>query len=352
MITILWLGIFQCLFFIALLAGKKPKRPGSQFLTIWLMIFAVHIGSIIPLVSGSLNPIIGAFAKTMMLLHGPMLFLYTRVVLSAKRLKDSDFLHFLLFLIPLIIFLVIGEHINLTANISLAILKTVSIPFYVWLTHKAVNKRLDWIKGQTADATYLQIKWIKTIALLFLSTVLIEFAYVLFDIFIPGTFTQVVDSLIYDLLIVLIGYFGIKQGIIYENAPVKTPLTSSYTTSPLQDDLSETVQKVIDHLHAQKPFKEPDFDLNKLSEQLGIPRHHLSEVLNKGMGRSFYELMNSLRVKEAISLIKAGKLSELSVEGLGYEVGFNSKSAFFTHFKRITATTPLRYQKELKNSSD
>ncbi len=352
MITILWLGIFQCFFFIALLEGKKPKRTGSRFLSLWLMIFAIHIGSVIPLVSGSLNPLIGSFAKTMMLLHGPMLFLYARVVLSGRQLKEQDFLHLLLFVIPLVFFLLAGEQSNPTADLVLAILKTLSIPFYVWHTHRAVNKRLAWIKDQTADATYLRIKWIKTIALLFMSTILLELAYVLFDIFLPGTFTQVVDSLIYDLLIVLIGYFGIRQGIIYEHTAAEMPPVASYSTSPLQDDLSETAKRVTDYLHKEKPFKEPDFDLNKLAAQLDMPRHHLSEVLNKGLGKSFYELINTLRIKEAVSLIRTGKLEELSVEGLGYEVGFNSKSAFFTHFKKITATTPLQYQKELKSGSD
>ncbi|MCE7991175.1 MAG: helix-turn-helix transcriptional regulator [Roseivirga sp.] len=351
--TILWLGIFQCLFFISLLLSNKRRATGSQFLVIWLAIFSVHLAFIIPVSQGPVHFSISSLAKTMMLLHGPMLFLYTKVILSRKALKPVDFLHFLLFLVPFAYILSLRGEPYPVSDYALTILKTLSIPLYVLLTFRQVNLRLSWIKNQTANTAYLEIKWIKTVALLLLSTIVLGFLYISLDFLIPGLFIQAVDSLIYDLLIVLIGYFGIKQGIIYEVPTVENATAISYNTSPLQDDnLAGMVQKVLKYLETQKPYTEPGFDLNRLSQELGLPRHHLSEVLNKGIGKSFYELINSLRVKEAIALIESGKLSQLSVEGLGYEVGFNSKSAFFTHFKKITAMTPLQYQKQLKSSSD
>lgn len=351
--TILWLGIFQCLFFISLLLSNKRKATGSQFLIIWLAIFSLHLGFIIPVAMGPVHFVISALAKSMTLLHGPMLFLYTKVILSRQPLKPVDFLHFSLFLIPLAYILLLRGEIDPTSDYALAVLKTLSIPVYVLLTFKKINIRLSWIKDQTANTAYLEIKWIKTVALLLLSTIMLGFLYVSLDVLIPGSFIQAVDSLIYDFLIVLIGYFGIKQGVIYELPVMEHVNPSSYSTSPIQDDkLAGLVPKVMNYLESEKPFTEPGFDLNRLSQELDIPRHHLSEVLNKGAGKSFYELINGMRVKEAMELIERGKLSQLSVEGLGYEVGFNSKSAFFTHFKKITAMTPLQYQKQVKSSSD
>ena len=48
---------------------------------------------------------------------------------------------------------------------------------------------------------------------------------------------------------------------------------------------------------------------------------------------------------EAKDLIKSR--DELSLEGIGYEAGFNSKSAFFEAFKKVTGQTPAAFKKAL-----
>ncbi|PTT07202.1 DNA-binding protein, partial [Flavobacterium sp. HMWF030] len=37
---------------------------------------------------------------------------------------------------------------------------------------------------------------------------------------------------------------------------------------------------------------------------------------------------------------------KLTLESVGYDVGFNSKSTFFSAFKKHTGTTPLNYQQQ------
>jgi AraC-like DNA-binding protein len=79
-----------------------------------------------------------------------------------------------------------------------------------------------------------------------------------------------------------------------------------------------------------------------LSNALGIPKYLLTEVLNVAMGKNFFRLVNEYRVEAVKKMLM--KKKEYSIEAIGYECGFNSKSSFFTVFKNITGLTPLQYK--------
>ena len=87
-----------------------------------------------------------------------------------------------------------------------------------------------------------------------------------------------------------------------------------------------------------------------LSDSVGIPKHHLSQIINSEMKTSFYTLINSKRVEHAIAKLKISEKMNYTLEGIGYESGFNSKSSFFHNFKKVTGKTPKQYFKEIGSS--
>jgi len=82
--------------------------------------------------------------------------------------------------------------------------------------------------------------------------------------------------------------------------------------------------------------------LQDLSKEMNIAAHQLSQFLNSNLGKNFTSYVNELRINEACSIIKSN--DKLTLEAIGYDVGFNSKSTFFAAFKKHTGTTPLNYQ--------
>lgn len=93
-------------------------------------------------------------------------------------------------------------------------------------------------------------------------------------------------------------------------------------------------------------YKNPNLKLHQLAQQVNIPAHQLSQLLNENLGKSFSTYINEYRINEACKLI--GTQQRLSLEAIGYEVGYNSKSTFYTAFKKIKNTTPALFKETLE----
>ena len=106
-------------------------------------------------------------------------------------------------------------------------------------------------------------------------------------------------------------------------------------------------QKLEKALEKKKLYLKPNLTRADLAEELGVSVVYISSLLNEEMQASFYELINRYRVEEALRLIQAGNLKQITVEALAKEAGFKSKSTFNKVFKQYTGTTPTRYRDQL-----
>ncbi|MBF4517406.1 AraC family transcriptional regulator [Flavobacterium sp. ANB] len=89
-------------------------------------------------------------------------------------------------------------------------------------------------------------------------------------------------------------------------------------------------------------YKNPNLSLQDLAQEINISSHQLSQFLNNNLGKNFTSFVNEFRINEACRIITSN--DKLTLESIGYDVGFNSKSTFFVAFKKHTGTTPLNYQ--------
>ncbi len=95
-------------------------------------------------------------------------------------------------------------------------------------------------------------------------------------------------------------------------------------------------------MHSEELYKNPNLKLSDLASMMSMSSHQLSQLLNDNLEKSFSIYINEYRIDEACKMIERG--SYLKIEEIGYEVGFNSKSTFFSTFKKIKNTTPLLYK--------
>lgn len=172
-------------------------------------------------------------------------------------------------------------------------------------------------------------------------------------------FYSILSSLSTFLGICFIGYHALKQKEIYpfaseEQKEIESLISENENTDFVKkklipdEQLIDLKTSLIRLMETQKPFLEAELSLVRLAQQLDISPHLLSYVINSGFGENFYQLVNRYRIEEAQKLMADVQMNHLSLLGIAYEVGFNSKTVFNTTFKKVTGQTPSDYKKTVQ----
>lgn len=136
----------------------------------------------------------------------------------------------------------------------------------------------------------------------------------------------------------------------HHDAPLQTADANTNTTAPRQimqpdvrDRLAAEIEKIMTRTEA--PFS-GDFSLTRLAQSVGSNTRYVSHVINEVFGSNFQTYVNSVRIREACRRIDDhATYGNYSTEAIGETVGFNSRSAFATAFKKITGLSPSEYRK-------
>jgi AraC-like DNA-binding protein len=127
-------------------------------------------------------------------------------------------------------------------------------------------------------------------------------------------------------------------------AKLKIP---NYELSP--DKLVEIETKLDLYLEEFKPYLKASFSLAQLSAALDIPVHHFSFYFRKTQQTNFLEQRMRWRIRHAQELIDAGKDKIITLEAIGLESGFQSRTTFFVNFKEIVGESPSAYAERKSN---
>lgn len=94
----------------------------------------------------------------------------------------------------------------------------------------------------------------------------------------------------------------------------------------------------------EKIYRDPDLSLTSIAERLNISVTYLSQLINKLSGVNFSDYINGYRVRESQKLLIHPNYTSTPILSIGLEAGFNSKSAFYSAFKKYTGITPSIYR--------
>ena len=130
--------------------------------------------------------------------------------------------------------------------------------------------------------------------------------------------------------------------------PVETPQDKPEKKKIAESDANVYIEKLETLIQQKQLYKDPNLKLNDLARGINISSHLLSQLLNDNLGKSFNTYINEYRIGEACKLIKIS--NHLTFEAIGYEVGFNSKSTFYTAFKKIKDTTPALFKESIEKT--
>lgn len=142
--------------------------------------------------------------------------------------------------------------------------------------------------------------------------------------------------------------------IVNDSESLKEPsIFNEYIDNVESENINEPFAtlagQIMNYLNEQKPFLNPTFSMDDLARALDIPRHHLYYCMNRVMKIKFPELRKKLRIEHAKKMLQDGKYQTLSIEGIGFQSGFSSRSNFFTVFKEEVGMTPSAYIEQLSS---
>ena len=101
------------------------------------------------------------------------------------------------------------------------------------------------------------------------------------------------------------------------------------------DALMERIMKSIN-----ENLADPDFNVEKLTDDVGISRAQLHRKMKEITGISTGEFIRNLRLEQAAKLIKEDKIN---ITQVAYTVGFNNQTHFSTVFKKHFGMSPTEY---------
>ncbi|WP_064966947.1 helix-turn-helix domain-containing protein [Tenacibaculum ovolyticum] len=220
---------------------------------------------------------------------------------------------------------------------TLAFLRLYKSPFIVDLNESEVFK----------------YKWIKLVLIAFVLLQLGTFISEIvgsFRINNPKVFESYVAYMKFETLLISIFFFVFTFSIMhfpvfaftgnFEDLPKATK--NKYTKSSLIDS-SELFNEINYLVKNEKLYLEFDLKLNTLSEKTGKSIHHISQAINQNAQMSFPDFINSFRIEEAKKKLLQPKPD--TIFAISLDVGFNSKAAFYSAFKKNTSLTPTAFKK-------
>ena len=327
------------------------------------------------------------------LLSGPLLFFYVRgVVQDTECISKKDLLHGIPALIQLIGIVpylfspfklkldyanqilsnfdtIISLDFNLFYNASISFLIRVSL-FLVYIIYSAIFlwKNSSLLKAEKAVPTKqftISMRWLVTllssvfvITVYLLALTLLSFALSPTEAFASSYWLHLISGMAYFIMTFSLLVF---PEILYgmpRSSETKTTIPSEI--SFFEKRYPELFQKqddplfplgvaIVTVLESEKPFVNPDFSLEKLAIPLHEPQHKISYCINTLLETSFYQLRSKLRIEYAIELIKNQAHTNLTVEAVGMQSGFKSRSTFYTTFKEYTQQSPAEFLNSLNN---
>ena len=124
------------------------------------------------------------------------------------------------------------------------------------------------------------------------------------------------------------------------------PKYQSQLDQERKDRLFERINHVMDDITI---ICKPDFSLQQLATLVGSNYKYVSQVVNERYGKSFKQVLNEQRVREACRILnEPNQSAHLTIEAIAANLGFNSRSNFTITFKRITGISPSDFMKMAK----
>lgn len=113
---------------------------------------------------------------------------------------------------------------------------------------------------------------------------------------------------------------------------------------PLTFEESNAIKVRLDeYLDAHPEIIQRDIKIQKLADLLDVPKYKLSIFFSRDMLMPYKDWLNKRRLDLFLLQLEAGALIRYSIMGLATRCGFQTKSNFYSIFKKFCGCSPFEY---------
>ncbi|MES2061613.1 MAG: ABC transporter permease [Bacteroidota bacterium] len=297
------------------------------------------------------------------LAFGPLLYFYVlKITRPEYKFRRRDVLHFSPLLLQLGAHaLEVGQSIKTGAatyetrtfqqlNPALQLLAFVSVIIYLYLAHRLIEHFYQRVKFNGGDRYRYELQWLHRLLkgfgllwLLWIPVTATDFFYYHYQLSTHAYYILYLLLAGMTIWIAAIAFIRQEAGLLAETTPfLKPPL-------PAEMKLRGTWLKKA--VQTGLYYQDPELSLSLLAEKLELTTHELSRIINTALKKSFNDFINEYRVADVARKMQDPAYSHITLLGIAFESGFNSKTTFNRTFKQITGKSPVEYKTEFKKES-
>lgn len=371
-VPIIYIGFAQAIFISLIIFLKKPLEIADVILGCWLIAISSMFGLNILKELYGIKESMWVFSLSISLTFPSFLYLYSKyVTVNFKKFQRQDYLHLIPLAITILIIFIFRnpEEESLYDDIAhfnqLSVLRDSLGGIFVlllWVYGTKAIKNIMRYKKQIIDiysykSDRISLNWLLVVVISFMVvyniTIIVS---MLSEVQIIKGDIDKIRELALLVYVYIVGVWGYRQNQLTSNIqPIQAHTRlkdktranpKKYEKSGLKDEQAKAyLQQLIQFMNQTDAWKNNELSVATLARQTGIPKHHITQVLNEHLAKNFYVFVNEYRIEHAKKLIKSPEHISWSFVAIAYECGFNSKTAFNKFFKIYTGFTPSEYRK-------
>jgi AraC-like DNA-binding protein len=360
---------FQLLFMaVYLFSLRRGNRRNNRLLAFLFLMFAINMLDFAARTAGLIFhlPFLHLLDDSFFLLYGPLIYFYTQgVVYRDFAFKNRDLVHIIPFLTLLLysisqIILVDREtqmdliERVITAEVpawiaALGIMVYFHILLYLFISRKVLLVYRSVLKDKFSSVETINLDWLSFIIRMFFVITLVAMINAFLPVFKESVVfyvSAIILLLLCFLFINLVLVRALNQSVIFSG--IQKEETEKYAASSLElMELEHYKLQLLKLMEKDKLFLNSDLKSQDLADELGISPKLLSQVINQGFQKSFFDFINTYRCEEVKRILQGPDKNVTIIEAM-YTAGFNSKSSFNKEFKKLMKMTPREFKNSLK----
>lgn len=228
----------------------------------------------------------------------------------------------------------------------------ITLAFSLFLFYKSINIVFQFKPIDTPILAFDDLKWLKWFFYLGGGVFVLWILSIVFNVtgWVAKPYSYYPLRLGSSILIYWVGYQAFfRYTILKDRVLLRKEIRKKNTLNGLglKDKESRgavAFAEVDDYVLSNQKFLDPYLSLESLATELGKSTSNLSKLMNTYAGHNFSDYINNYRVIEAKRLLADPDFDAYTIVAIGLECGFNSKSTFYTSFKKFTGLTPTTYR--------